>query len=272
MTVPRLMAVAVALLCGCILVVTGCGSADTAITTITTITTETAQLYPVRVSGKWGFIDKTSTIKIEPQFAGIRRLDGAGDLIGFFEGLAAVAVGENDDEKWGHIDTSGARVIEPQFDVAGGFSEGLAAVGRKTGMDGELFYEVGYINTSGILVIPMERNTGSDFPEGLGMFTVMGVGYPSYFIDKTGAWVIEPQFYWASEFHEGLAAVGCFENDVVTYGYIDTTGTMVISPRQCTAAEPFSGGVAALTGLGSVGDHQTPSYIDKTGKVIWQGE
>ena len=58
----------------------------------------------------------------------------------------------------------------------------------------------------------------------------------------------------------------------VTYGYVDKTGTMVISPRQCAGAGPFSGGVAALTGPGGVSGSQTPSYIDKTGKVIWQGE
>ena len=90
-------------------------------------------------------------------------------------------------------------------------------------------------------------------------------------IGKTGAWVIEPRFDMVYSFSEGLAAVQCLENDVVTYGYIDATGTMVISPRQCTGAEPFSGGVAALTGLGAANDFQTPSYIDKTGNVIWQG-
>jgi hypothetical protein len=384
MTVHRLIVVAAFVLCACVLVVAGCGSADIA------ATTDTARLYPVMVGGKWGFIDNTGTIKIEPQFdnVSVPWLYGPPDI--FFEGLAAVAVGENEDEKWGYIDTSGAMVIEPQFDNAGGFSEGLAAVGNKTGMDGELYMELGYINTSGVLVIPIERNTASSFSEGLAMFTVMDVGYPSYFLDKTGAtvlgpfdfalnfseglayvqwgdrcgfidktgdrvielpegfgrcqhvsccfseglalvassdgsdgeverhvfvdtsgvvvigprsdyfwdfseglaaaavgenddekwgyidktgsWVIEPQFYMAEEFSEGLAAVMFLENDVVTYGYIDTTGMMVISPRQCTGAGPFSGGVAALMGLGSVNDSQTPSYIDKTGKVIWPGE
>jgi hypothetical protein len=104
MTVHRLMATAVALLCGCVLSVAGCGYADTSATTISTVTaiapetsvaTEPAQLYPVRVDGKWGFIDKTGTIKIEPQFQGIRRLDGEGGLVGFSEGLCAVQAGEH---------------------------------------------------------------------------------------------------------------------------------------------------------------------------------
>jgi hypothetical protein len=363
--------------------ISGIGTTETAVTTDTTVSNETVQLYPVRVDGKWGFIDKTGTIRIEPQFADLYQRYG-GDT--FSDGLAPAAVGEGDDEKWGYIDTSGAWVVDPQWDYAKNFSEGLAVVGNKTGLDGDLFMEYGYIDSSGTLVIPIERNTASDFSEGLAMFTEIDVGYPSYFldktgapvlgpfdfalpfseglayvewgdrcgfidktgarvielpegfgrcqhsscsfseglaavasseggverhvfvdtsgtvviepqydyagdffeglavaavqegddikwgyIDKTGAWVIEPQFYMAHDFSEGLAAVMYIENSVSTYGYIDATGTMVIAPRQCVRAEPFSGDVAALMGLGNAGD-ETPSYIDKTGKVIWQGE
>jgi hypothetical protein len=129
-----------------------------------------------------------------------------------------------------------------------------------------------YIDTSGAMVIEPHFDFAGGFSEGRAAAVQDGGELKWGYIDKTGAWVIEPQFYMAYDFSEGLAAVMCLENDVVTYGYIDATGTMVISPRQCTAAEPFSGGVAALTGLGSVSDHKTPSYIDKTGKVIWQGE
>ncbi len=385
MTGHRLMVVTVALFCGCVFVVAGCSapedpsepSAATTTAEQPTTTTSGAQLYPVSVAGKWGFIDNTGTIKIEPQF--VQAHD-------FSEGLAAVEVATNDGTKFGYIDASGATVIEPQFDRADDFSEGLAAVGNKTGMDGELSMEFGYIDASGILVIPVERDTASSFSEGLAMFTVMGEGYPSYFldktgarvlgpfdfalnfseglayvegengcgfigesgarvielpqgfgrcqhssccfseslalvessdgeverhvfvdrsgavvaglqfdyaqdfseglaaaaiqeggelkwgyVDKTGAWVIEPRFDWAGSFSEGFAAVSeDYVSDAVTYGYIDTTGTMKISPRQCNGAEPFSGGVAALTGLGDGADFQTPSYIDKTGKVIWQ--
>lgn len=222
----RRLVVAAAVLCTCVLVVAGCGSADTAVTantTITAATTETARLYPVMVGGKWAFIDNTGAIKIEPRFDNVRtpRRYGTADV--FSEGLAAVAVGENDDEKWCYIDTSGAMVIEPRFDYAGSFSEGLAAVGHRTGMDGDLYMEFGYINTSGTLVIPIERNTASSFSEGLAMFTVMDVGYPSYFLDKTGATVLGP-FDFALDFCEGLAYVEWGDR----CGYIDKTGARVI--------------------------------------------
>ena len=231
-TVRRLIIILTAgLLCGCVLVA-GCNSSDAAVTTSTTgtavttgtaittgmvVTTGTAQLYPVVVDGKWGFIDNTGAIKIEPQFAGIRRLDGEGGLIGFCEGLVAVRLVENG--PWGYIDTSGRMVIEPQFDLAQWFSEGLAVVRNAAGW---------------------------------------------YFIDKTGAWAVEPRFDDAHSFSEGLAIV--WENDQC--GYIDKTGTVVI-PIQCQIAGfDFSGGVARVGG----GFDGSPSYIDKIGKVIWQGE
>ena len=107
----------------------GCGGQITAVTATTTgtvVTTGTVQLYPVVVDHKWGFIDNSGTIKIEPQF----------DLSnfrfpGFSEGLAAVAVGE----KWGYIDKTGAWVIQPQFDYALNFSEGLRGGGGREVLD-----------------------------------------------------------------------------------------------------------------------------------------
>lgn len=191
--------------------------------------------------------------------------------LNFSEGLAYVEWGD----RCGYIDKNGDRVIELP-DGFGRcqhssccFSEGLALVASS---DGEVERHV-FVDTSGVVVIAPEFDYAQDFSEGLAAAAVQeGDEIKWGYIDKSGAWVIEPQFYMVYESSEGLAAVMFLENDVVTYGYMDTTGTMVISPRQCTGAGPFSGGVAALMGLGSVNDSQTPSYIDKTGKVIWQGE
>lgn len=195
MIVRRLTVFVAVVLCGCIVVLAGCGTADiggttsTAGTTITTVTigsaigAETTQLYPVRVDGRWGFIGNTGAVKIAPQFAGIRRLDGEGGLVGFCEGLCAVQTVEAG--PWGYIDTTGAWAIEPRFDDGGSFSEGLAIV-------------------------------------------------------------------W----QEG------------TCGYIDETGEVVIPIQYEIAGFGFSGGVA-LVGYGYDG---APTYIGKTGRVIWQGE
>jgi hypothetical protein len=207
------------------------------------------------------FLDTTGTTVLGP-------FDFALD---FSEGLAYVEWGD----RCGYVDKTGDRVIElPEGfgrcqHASCCFAEGLALVEFSEG-EVELH---GFIDTSGAWVIGPQPDYFQDFSEGLAAAAVQDGGELTWgYVDKTGAWVIEPQFYMAYEFSEGLAAVMFHENDVVTYGYIDPTGAMVIPPRQCAAAGPFSGGVAALTGMGSVNDSQTPSYVDKTGKVIWQGQ
>ncbi len=90
------------------------------------------------VSGKWGYVDKTGKIIIEPKF------DDADE---FSEGLANVTIGK----KYGYIDKSGKIVITPQFEFSSNsyrcayFSEGLACLER----DGK----IGFIDKTGKVVI-----------------------------------------------------------------------------------------------------------------------
>jgi hypothetical protein len=75
------------------------------------------------------------------------------------------------------------------------------------------------------------------------------------FIDKTGTFVISPTFEGATSFCEGLASVRI--NGKI--GFIDKTGTFVIQP-QYTNARSFSEGLAAVEAApGNWG------FIDKTG-------
>ncbi|MBN1629554.1 MAG: WG repeat-containing protein [Thermoleophilia bacterium] len=61
--------------------VTGDASQPATTTSATGTGDEPSELYPVSVDGKWGFIDKTGTIRVEPQY------EAAG---AFSEGLARV--------------------------------------------------------------------------------------------------------------------------------------------------------------------------------------
>ena len=83
---------------------------------------EKSGLFLIKQNDKYGYIDKTGKVVIEPQY------ERASD---FSEGLAAIAV----EKKWGYIDTTGKTVIEPQFDAAGKFTDDLAPVKveKKTG-------------------------------------------------------------------------------------------------------------------------------------------
>jgi len=300
MTMPRLAAVTVALLCSCLLFAAGCGSAVTAGTTVTTetaastetsIATDAAQLFPVVIDGKLGYINNQGEMVIPPQFEFVDW-----PYSHFFEGLAPVSVGG----KFGYIDATGTMVIQPLFDIADPFSEGLAEVGDnnlwgfidETGTvvvpmhygqhpgpfseglcavmvderlgGGKL--QIEYIDRTGTVVLgPFEQSTG--FSEGL---AAVGFGEDDAvkwgYIDATGRVVIPPQFDWVREFSEGLAAVGFpANNDAAKWGYIDKTGAVVIEPR-FDGVDPFSEGLAAVAFLQD--DAVRYGYIDKTGTVV----
>lgn len=75
------------------------------------------------------------------------------------------------------------------------------------------------------------------------------------YIDKTGKIVIKPQFEYADDFSEGLAAVG-------KMGYIDITGKIVITPQ-------FEFGSAFREGVAFVAkDSEKVGIIDKTGRLL----
>lgn len=99
-------------------------------------------LAAVKVKDRWGFIDKTGKLVIQPQF--LNRLSGPpwkpgfSPLIGFHEGLAVVGTETGN----AYINRTGETVIPPAFLWYGSFSDGLASVfdGRQT---------VGYIDKQG---------------------------------------------------------------------------------------------------------------------------
>jgi hypothetical protein len=121
--------------------------------------------------GKWGYIDKTGEVVIQPQFDETSR---------FSEGLAAVAMLD----KWGYIDKTGKIVIAP-FDRAGTFSEGFASV--------KIGSQWGFVNDKGKVVITPQFDKVEDFNEGL---AAVNTGGKWGFVDKTGEMVIKPQFDW----------------------------------------------------------------------------
>lgn len=76
------------------------------------------------------------------------------------------------------------------------------------------------------------------------------------YIDSTGRIVVKPQFAWAEEFSEGLAA---FENEDGKHGYIDETGRIVIDPK-------FDSWTGFSEGLAAVSADLEWGFIDKTGR------
>jgi hypothetical protein len=200
-------------------------------------------LFPVDRNGKWGFIDASGKIVIEPAFE---------EVAHFSEGLAAVKL----NDKYGYIDQTGKTVIEPQFRYVFAFREGLAWVVGET---------EGFIDKTGQIVLTAPPGTYCrEFREGLAKTMLRQPRFPSLdpdwkykvgFIGKTGQYVIRPEFDAAWDFREGLAAVQLDGR----WGFIDKTGRFVLRP-QYERASYFAEGLAA------VGKDGKTIFVDRKGK------
>jgi WG containing repeat len=213
---------------------------------------ESGALAPVKVGGRWGFVDMTGKIAIRPQF---------GIANEFSEGLAAVGEGGVMGGKWGFVDLKGRYVINPRFVSVFSFSEGVAAV--------EIGDKWGYIDKEGSFVIEPQFRVAAPFSEGLASVTIDKRGKMG-FIDKTGAIVIEPQFLVAVGFSEGLAPAQLSFDYGSGWGYINKSGKFVIRP-QLRYTEGFYEGLARTT-TGPAGCDRNDScrvaFIDKTGRTV----
>lgn len=168
--------------------------------------------------GKWAFIDRDGKVVIEPQFD---------DAAPFSDGLAKVSTHhktERGTESFtGYIDVSGNYAFEPRdFFYATSFHEGLAQVREPKVGKGRSF-----IDKSGAVVLKGLLGSVDHFSEGLAAKRQdptwdaekgEWIEGPYGFIDKTGSWVVEPQYDWAQAFRDGLARVGIRK---VGQGYID---------------------------------------------------
>ena len=183
---------------------------------------------------KWGFVDKTGKIKVNPQFSNTRN---------FSNGKCAVA---NSNGKWGYIDNEGKILINYQFDEAKDFvgDKAIVVSGEKSGL----------IDDQGKYIInPQYSNMIDD----LGKYLIEQDGKWGW-CDKEGKIIINPQFGAAYPFMgSSLAAVMSGEN----WGFIDNEGKIVINP-QFDMAMPFNGNIALVLSSNKVG------FIDSEGKYI----
>jgi hypothetical protein len=198
----------------------------------------------IKVNDKYGYMDKTGSQVIKPQF----------DKAGLFsEGYAKVMI----NGKWGYINKSGEVVIQPKYSFAGDFSEGLANV-----LDIGSGNRMGFIDKNGREVIKLPEYVAAldKFSEGLNRIMVFESTQPgnkSGFIDITGKEVIKPEYSDALPFRDGLAGVKIGS----LWGFIDKKGSVVVEP-QYDEVKSFSEGLASVKINGKYG------FIDKTGDII----
>lgn len=209
----------------------------------------------VKIKGKWGFIDKTGKVVVNPIYE---------DAQDFSDGLAAVAKKDEkkDEVKWGYIDKSGAVKINFQFVKdkdkwfcePGSFTDGLAF----TSSDGKQW---GCIDKDGKYQInpQFEGDFGNPYEFKNGVSLVAQGG--SYgFIDKKGKYVINPQFKEARRFSgNNFAAV---QHSDGKWGFINKEGKYEINPQFEDVAVGFFGNIAFVKSSDKYG------IIDKKGLYI----
>lgn len=183
---------------------------------------------------KWGFVDKSGIVKINPQYS---------KLSNFSDGMCAV---RSEEGKWGFIDPNGQLVINYQFNFANEFQNGFAVVENDD--------KIGLIDKEGKYVI----NPQFEFMIHDGDNFLIKMNDKYGWCDKTGKININPQFSYAYCFKgDKLAAVRSGKD----WGYIDVEGKIIINP-QFDFALPFNGSHAAVVNGKSVG------FIDQEGKFL----
>ncbi|MEM1042562.1 MAG: WG repeat-containing protein [Bacteroidota bacterium] len=230
-----------------------------------------ADRFPIAVGGRYGYIDRSGSVVVEPQFD---------EAHPFAEGLARVKVRS----RYGYIDPDGGSVIAPRFRQALDFSNGRARVVLpETDLEA-------YIDVEGATVVAPNLAEARDFaqtPDGL-LAPVIRAETTEYlpfgsrlfsFLStqsrSVGAWeVIRADGEVAFALDEAQNVLGYAEGrfpyavnagvwPFVTeqWGYLDAAGDTVIEP-QFQLALRFSEGLAPVVDGGRFG------YVDTTGALV----
>ncbi len=166
------------------------------------------------------------------------------------------ALDKNGDMRFGFRNNKGEVAIPNQFTYVGSFSQGLAAVSKE-------YSPYGYIDKSGDIRIDYQFSAAWMF-DGKGNAIVKADGSEGLFgiIDKTGKYVINPQFASINGADSRYYLVQLERNG--DYGYCDRKGKLVINP-QFKEAFPFYDADLASALLGN-----QFGYIDRKGKWVIQ--
>jgi hypothetical protein len=187
--------------------------------------------------GKWGYIDSTGHVAIQPQYDAARSS---------FRTTGIVKLGK----KWGMIDMTGATRIPFNYDALGYMKTdtGTAVLAQNANV------RYGYINQNGNVVIPADLKMSKQLGGGFIGFTRKGKWGV---MNSKGETVIDETYHEILPYSEGVAAVRRGNK----WGYIDTTGAEVIAPQFSKAGEFH-------TGFARVVLNQRWGFIDRNGALV----
>lgn len=183
------------------------------------ITEFTNGLAAVSKNDKWGFIDKSGKLVIPLQF----------DKVGEFADNGLAMAVKKDESQFGYINKEGNFVME-QLHWSYGNWKKYSDNGLAPCMNGKKLW--GYMDEKGNVKIEPKYEKANLFYEGLAFVESHDeTGYHDMYIDEKGnvAFSVKiPLWFDAGDFHNGLAYLKG-SND--KYGYIDKTGKFVIEPQ-----------------------------------------
>jgi hypothetical protein len=221
----------------------------------------------VKSGGKWGMIDLAGRWVVEPRF-----------LTAWpFERACRVTSVEVAEKAWRLIDVDGKFVSDATFDELQTVSEGRVAFGRR-GPDGIMKY--GFADDHGREVVPpIFENVQGGFQEGLVGVEVEDETWGV--VDRSGHWVIHPQYTFIGDCSDGLLSAykgGGRDLDRGLlggkFGYVRPDGSVAID-FQFDGAFEFDGGIASVAWDRKAPDEDDPyntldGYVDLNGRIIWR--
>lgn len=177
-------------------------------------------------------------------------------------------------KKYAFINTKGEIVFDVSAKYAYSFSNGLARVGVYTIVGNKAYYNYGFIDETGKMVIPAEYDKVNDFADGLDITWVRKRGEDKYIlIDKTGKRVNDLAFKDVGFWIEEMCKVSVDNKDLKLYngdygkqhGFINKKGEVILDPDGgYFSVGSFSEGLSCITQKGAKGY----GFIDKTGKIV----
>ena len=218
-------------------------------------------LVPYQKGGKWGYCDQSKKIIIPCTFSSASP---------FHEGLARVS---NQKYQFGFINAQGKVVIPFKYAWAHSVHEGWIYVEQRSKEWGNVG---GFIDTKGEVKIPMRLNTPPvplpererhQFSEGLiavpWKYDPSKYGYR--YADKSGKFVLDTKYEYATKFGNGLAAVNISFGKA---GYINRQGKVLFTDNYYVTAL-FSDGLARVRpNATKPEDDMKFGFINTQGKVV----
>jgi len=201
-------------------------------------------LAPVKINGKWGYLDKMGKLVIPARydFAGV-----------FTEGCAPVQISVF----WGYINKKGDWFLRPVFTQASNFNNRRAKISLFDPTDSVTI--TGYITPEGEFLYKLEEfEVGYDYRDKLvrvrsADYAGLAFGYR----DSTGIYVIQPRFDAAMDFSEGLAAMMLGKK----WGFTSPKNDFAIFPRFDEAYSFNEGHAFAREG-------KKKGFINHAGKMV----